>query len=135
VDQVSFYPLMTAPVAGRRMESSMGHSDPALRHPMYQRILARLLPSYDEEGQMNGVRVSSIKEGSMYEKMGLNDGDVIKGLNGIEITNPSASSKVLGELQRAETFKLTVMDENGAERVIERNAEQIANMLTEGGLE
>jgi coproporphyrinogen III oxidase-like Fe-S oxidoreductase len=46
VDQVSFYPLMTAPVAGRRMESSMGHSDPALRHTMYQRILARLLPSY-----------------------------------------------------------------------------------------
>jgi coproporphyrinogen III oxidase-like Fe-S oxidoreductase len=46
VDQVSYYPLMTAPTARRKMERTMGRSDPALRHPMYERILERLLPSY-----------------------------------------------------------------------------------------
>ena len=46
VDQVSFYPLMAAPSARRRMERRMGRADPRLRHPMYQRILAALLPSY-----------------------------------------------------------------------------------------
>lgn len=46
VDQVSFYPLMTAPSARHAMAKSMGHSDPRLRHAMYQRILARLLPAY-----------------------------------------------------------------------------------------
>jgi menaquinone C8-methyltransferase len=45
-DQVSFYPLMTAPTARHKMEKSMGQSDPALRHPMYERILARLLGEY-----------------------------------------------------------------------------------------
>jgi menaquinone C8-methyltransferase len=45
-DQVSFYPLMTAPTARHRMDRSMGQSDPALRHPMYERILARLLGEY-----------------------------------------------------------------------------------------
>jgi coproporphyrinogen III oxidase-like Fe-S oxidoreductase len=46
VDQVSFYPLMTAPTARHKMERTMGRADPALRHPMYERILDRLLPSY-----------------------------------------------------------------------------------------
>ena len=46
VDQVSFYPLMTAPTARHKMAKSMGQSDPALRHPMYERILARLLGEY-----------------------------------------------------------------------------------------
>jgi len=46
VDQVSFYPLITAPSARHAMAKSMGHSDPRLRHAMYQRILARLLPAY-----------------------------------------------------------------------------------------
>lgn len=46
VDQVSFYPLMTAPTARHKMAKTMGQSDPALRHPMFERILDRLLPRY-----------------------------------------------------------------------------------------
>ncbi len=46
VDQVSFYPLMTAPTARYRMDRSMGRSDPTLRHAMYERILDRLLDAY-----------------------------------------------------------------------------------------
>lgn len=45
-DQVSFYPLMTAPTARHKMEKSMGLSDASLRHPMYERILQRLLGEY-----------------------------------------------------------------------------------------
>jgi len=40
LDQVSFYPLMTAPGARHKMEKSMGRSDESLRHAMYERILA-----------------------------------------------------------------------------------------------
>jgi coproporphyrinogen III oxidase-like Fe-S oxidoreductase len=46
VDQVSFYPLMTAPTARHKMERSMGRSDPRLRHAMYERVLDRLLDEY-----------------------------------------------------------------------------------------
>ncbi|MDP2005842.1 MAG: coproporphyrinogen III oxidase family protein [Rubrivivax sp.] len=46
VDQVSFYPLMTAPSARHAMQKSMGLADPGLRHPMYERILGRMLPAY-----------------------------------------------------------------------------------------
>jgi menaquinone C8-methyltransferase len=46
VDQVSFYPLMTAPTARHKMEKTMGRADTSLRHPMYERILQRLLGEY-----------------------------------------------------------------------------------------
>jgi len=46
VDQVSFYPLMTAPTARHKMEKTMGRADESLRHPMYERVLDRLLPRY-----------------------------------------------------------------------------------------
>jgi coproporphyrinogen III oxidase-like Fe-S oxidoreductase len=46
VDQVSFYPLMTAPTAQRRMNDSMGPADPARRRMFYERILERMLPTY-----------------------------------------------------------------------------------------
>jgi coproporphyrinogen III oxidase-like Fe-S oxidoreductase len=43
VDQISFYPLMTAPSARHKMEKTMGRADAALRHPMFERIVERLL--------------------------------------------------------------------------------------------
>ena len=46
VDQVSFYPLMVARSARHAMARSMGLADEGLRHPMYERILERLMPSY-----------------------------------------------------------------------------------------
>jgi len=46
VDQVSFYPLMTAPSARHAMEKRMGRGEPRLRHAMYTRILGRLEPRY-----------------------------------------------------------------------------------------
>jgi len=42
VDQVSFYPLMTAASARRRMEKTLGTVDPGRRHEFYERILERM---------------------------------------------------------------------------------------------
>jgi coproporphyrinogen III oxidase-like Fe-S oxidoreductase len=46
VDQVSFYPLMTATTARHKMSKTMGLADESLRHPMYERVLDRLMPQY-----------------------------------------------------------------------------------------
>jgi coproporphyrinogen III oxidase-like Fe-S oxidoreductase len=46
VDQVSFYPLMSSASARRRMQKSLGQSDPARRYDFYERILAAMLPEY-----------------------------------------------------------------------------------------
>jgi len=46
VDQVSFYPLMTAPTARLKMEKTLGHADPARRHELYRRILQTMRTGY-----------------------------------------------------------------------------------------
>jgi menaquinone C8-methyltransferase len=46
VDQVSFYPLMTAPTARRKMEKTLGNADPARRHEFFERILDAMRTDY-----------------------------------------------------------------------------------------
>ena len=73
---------------------------------------ARILPKY-EAGQMVGVQVSAIKPGSLFEEMGLEDGEVITELNGIRIDSPEQSAKILLELSRASSFTLQVEGASG----------------------
>jgi len=84
----------------------------ALRNPAELFSQARLLPKY-EEGQMRGVQVSQIKPGSLFEQVGLREGDVITELNGIAITGPEQSNEVLGELSTARELTGTKTDANG----------------------
>jgi menaquinone C8-methyltransferase len=46
VEQISFYPLMTASSARRRMDQTLGRADPRRRYRFYERILEKLLPRY-----------------------------------------------------------------------------------------
>ena len=46
VDQVSFYPLMTAPSARLKMDQTVGRADPTRRQRLYERILEALQPQY-----------------------------------------------------------------------------------------
>jgi len=46
-DQVSFYPLMTARSAQRKMDETLGRADPGRRHEFYRRILQALRSDYD----------------------------------------------------------------------------------------
>lgn len=46
IDQASFYPLMTAPIARRRMEKSLGHDQPERRQVFYQHIVDAMAADY-----------------------------------------------------------------------------------------
>ncbi len=48
---------------------------------------ARVRPHFSE-GKPDGLAVTHIKRGSIFEKLGLKNGDVIKGLDGKEIKSP-----------------------------------------------
>lgn len=76
---------------------------------------ARILPKY-EDGQMTGVQINAIKPGSLFQQIGIQNGDVIREFNGIEITNQQDSAAVLREFTKAEEFNVRVIGENGRER-------------------
>jgi general secretion pathway protein C len=63
---------------------------------------------------MVGVQVSAIKPGSLFEKMGIQEGEVITELNGIRIDSPEQSAKILLELTRSQDFTIQVEGAGGS---------------------
>lgn len=76
---------------------------------------ARILPKY-EDGEMIGVQLNSIKAGSLFEEIGIRDGDTITEFNGIQVTGQQQSAQVLRELTEAREFDVSVTGADGETR-------------------
>ena len=59
---------------------------------------ARAVPFF-QDGKTVGFRVFAIKPGSVFEKVGLQNGDVIQRVNGVELTDPTKAISLFTELQ------------------------------------
>lgn len=86
-----------------------------VRNPAELFSQARILPKY-EEGQMVGVQLNSVKEGSLFEDIGIQSGDTITQLNGISIDSPEQSAALLRELAEADEFEVDVVGADGEVR-------------------
>jgi general secretion pathway protein C len=82
--------------------------------------MADLRPEFDEAGDISGIRISSIQEGSLVDQMGLEEGDVIKELNGITINDPRQSISLMREIQKATKFKVVVEKPDGTTHTLEK---------------
>ncbi len=89
----------------------------ALRKPAELVSQARILPK-SEEGQMRGVHVSQIKPGSLFEQVGIREGDLITELNGIAINGPEQTQQVLKEFSAASAITATVVGADGVPRQV-----------------
>jgi general secretion pathway protein C len=76
---------------------------------------ARILPKY-ENGAMVGVQLNAIKGGSLFEQIGIRNGDTVSEVNGIQITSQQDSAAVLRELTEAKEFNVTVTGSDGQVR-------------------
>ena len=65
-----------------------------MRDPSELLSQARVLPKY-EQGQMVGLQVNGIKPGSLFQEIGLQEGDLITQFNGIAIDSPDQSAQDL----------------------------------------
>jgi len=86
-----------------------------VRNPAELFSQARILPKY-EEGQMVGVQLNSVKDGSLFEDIGIESGDTITQLNGISIDSPEQSAALLRELAEADEFEVDVVGADGEVR-------------------
>ncbi len=71
---------------------------------------AKAVP-HTENGENVGFRIVNIQSGSIYEDLGLKEGDVIKKVNGRSIRSPSQAMKAYRELQNSNHFKVQVVRE------------------------
>lgn len=89
---------------------------------------ARILPKY-EDGQLVGVQLNNIKEGSLYERLGIVDGDTITELNGIQINDAAASAQVLSQFTEAEEFTIVVRGSDGITRTEHVTADELLEFM------
>lgn len=68
---------------------------------------ARAVPNF-ENGVASGYKLFQIVPGSIYDKLGLQNGDVIAGLNGQPINDPAKAFELLGELKTSNHMELQV---------------------------
>ncbi len=87
----------------------------AVRNPAELFSEARILPKYDN-GAMVGVQLSSIKPGSLFEEIGIQNGDTVTQVNGITVTSPQDSAALLKELTSASEFQVNVLGADGQNR-------------------
>jgi general secretion pathway protein C len=59
---------------------------------------ARIVPSF-KNGKANGFKLFSIKPGSIYSKIGLQNGDVIQKINGYEMDSPDKALELYQKLK------------------------------------
>lgn len=75
---------------------------------------ARAVPHF-ENGMPAGYKLFQIVPGSIYDELGLKNGDVITGLNGEAVTDPGKAFEMLNELKSAKNVELTIK-RNGSEQ-------------------
>lgn len=66
---------------------------------------ARIVPSF-RNGKANGFKLFSIKPGSIYAKIGMQNGDVIQKINGYEINSPDKALEIYQKLKDASNLTI-----------------------------
>jgi general secretion pathway protein C len=68
---------------------------------------ARAVP-YFKEGRSIGLRLFAIKNGSLYEKIGLKNGDILKSINGNSLGDISQALKLFEQLKQERSINLVL---------------------------
>ena len=103
-------------LADDRFAVSRDEIEETIQNPSNLLSQARVLPKF-ENGEMVGLQISSIKQGSLFSEIGIRDGDVITEFNGIQIDSPSESSRILQEMSEADEYHVIGVGADGSERV------------------
>jgi type II secretion system protein C len=82
---------------------------PTRRAPV-QSVLtqARIVPRYAEDGQLSGLQLSAIRPGSLLQAAGLENGDLVVGVNGTRVADPAQGLQAFRELSSPDSFVLEV---------------------------
>jgi general secretion pathway protein C len=69
----------------------------------------RAIPNLGPNGQSNGFKLSEIQPDSIFQQIGLRDGDILTGVGGQSISDPAKAVQLLGSLRNQNSISLTVM--------------------------
>ena len=105
-------PTARPDITERLRELQAGSNASAARGAQELFSQAKVIPKW-EAGEMVGMELRDVEAGSLYEKVGLKDGDIIKSFNGIELNNTAAGAKVLTQFLDSDSFEIELADGTG----------------------
>lgn len=73
---------------------------------------ARIVPAF-KDGQAHGFKLFSIRPDSIYSKIGVQNGDVIRRINGYDLNSPEKALEVYAKLKEAGRIELE-LERNGS---------------------
>jgi general secretion pathway protein C len=90
---------------------------------------AVLHPRYDEGGELTGIELSEIRPGSVYDKAGIREGDVLTSVNGVAVGSPRAAGDIVALLASSERLEVEVERSDGTEEVVSVSLEELLEDL------
>jgi len=73
---------------------------------------ARIVPAF-KDGVAQGFKLFSIRPDSIYSKIGIQNGDVIKRINGFDLNSPEKALEIYSKLKESSRIDIEV-ERNGA---------------------
>jgi general secretion pathway protein C len=73
---------------------------------------ARIVPAF-KDGQAQGFKLFSIRPDSIYSKIGVQNGDVIRRINGFDLNSPEKALEVYSKMKDASRIEIEI-ERNGA---------------------
>ncbi|MBF5044912.1 general secretion pathway protein GspC [Aggregicoccus sp. 17bor-14] len=86
--------------------------DNALNNLNNLAMQARIVPAF-KDGQAQGFKLFSIRPDSLYSKIGVQNGDVIRRINGFEMNSPEKALEVYSKLKESSRIEIE-LERNGA---------------------
>jgi general secretion pathway protein C len=83
----------------------------------------KISPHMGEDGQPSGLAVSDIKPNSIFRRMGLRNGDVLKSVDGQDIRTVDDALKLYESMKSAESLAVQIQ-RRGRDRTIEYHIRQ-----------
>jgi len=69
----------------------------------------RAIPNLDKSGVTDGFKVFAIRKGSLFDKIGLQNNDVVKRINGVELDSAEKGLELFQALKNETTFNVDLM--------------------------
>lgn len=72
----------------------------------------RVVPHKGSDGAIDGFRLSAIRRGSLFDKLGIKNGDIVHGVNGSPLTSTEAAMQAYQALRSERSFSFDVTRRN-----------------------
>jgi general secretion pathway protein C len=72
----------------------------------------RVVPHKDSSGAVDGYRLSAIRRGSLFDKLGIKNGDIVHAVNGTPLTSTEGALATYQTLKNERTFSFDITRRN-----------------------